>query len=38
MYANRVEFLSYDIEVLRQIKIAFPNDFTADVEIEEGIL
>lgn len=36
-FANSVEFFSSDIEVLRLIKQAFPKDFSADVQIKEGL-
>jgi hypothetical protein len=37
-YANFLEFLSFDVDRLAAIKAAFPNDFTADIRLEEGLL
>lgn len=37
-FADWVKFLSYDIDVLREIKQSFPNDFKGDVETKQGEL
>lgn len=37
-FANYVEFLCSNIDVLREIKQSFPDDFTAEVAIKEGWL
>jgi len=37
-FANYVEFLCSNIGVLREIKQSFPDDFTAEVDIKEGLL
>lgn len=37
-YADWLELTSYDINLLRQIKVAFPSDFKADVTVKEGPL
>lgn len=36
-YANWVEFSCRDIEVLREIKQGFPNDFPYEVQVKEGL-
>jgi hypothetical protein len=33
-----LEFLSEDLELLRQIKQSFPDDFVSDVIVKEGLL
>jgi hypothetical protein len=37
-YADWLELLSYDVDVLRRIKQVFMKDFKADLEIKEGEL
>jgi hypothetical protein len=33
-----LEFLSEDLDLLRQIKQSFPDDFVSDVIVKEGLL
>jgi hypothetical protein len=33
-----LEFISEDVEVLKNIKQSFPNDFVSDVLVKEGLL
>ncbi len=37
-FAPIVEFLSEDLELLQQVKLAFSNEFYGDVEVKEGLL
>jgi hypothetical protein len=37
-YANYLEMICKDLELLRQIKNAFASDFPRELKIEEGIL
>ena len=37
-FANYLELLCSDIDLLSKVKDAFPDDFKADLKIEEGIL
>ena len=38
VFSKKLELLSYDIELLKAIKKAFPEDFKMEVEIKEGWL
>ena len=37
-WANWIQFLSSDIDLLRAIKAAFPNDFPGEILEKEGML
>jgi len=37
-WADWLQLLSSDVEVLKSIKAAFPDDFKADVQTKEGVL
>ena len=37
-YADWLELTSFDIDLLREVKAAFPNDFKAEVVVKEGLL
>lgn len=38
VYVKRLELLSYDLDILSQIKEELDQDFKTDIEVKDGIL